>query len=272
MSRALKSLRRHWRAALANVLILSATLAVLGAAALLYVNAAHLARQWLSQGTVSLFLKPDLDDAGRQAILERVRNHPLVKGAVLVTPQEGLASLSRRLGGEKSLLEGVDPQSLPYTIDFEVLVDYRQHLRDLVRTFTAIPGVEEVVYTERLLERATQLFQLINALGALFIALISLAFFLIVSQATRNSLYARRDEIEILDLVGATRGLIRSSFVAEGMLIALLGFAVAVALVGACYGIVEGTLAYAPLPAMLKGVALVFLPLPYLAGAGAGAL
>src|SRR5271170_956804 len=92
-SRALTSLRRSWRAALATGVMLAGALTVLGLVGLLYVNVEHLGRIWLSNTTLSLFLKGDLDDAARNDLLGQVRGSPFVQSAQLVSPKEGLQQL-----------------------------------------------------------------------------------------------------------------------------------------------------------------------------------
>ncbi len=266
--RARQSLTRNPLAALNSVLILTASLAVMGMMGLLYLNVDHFARLWLSNTSISLFLRADLDDDGRAAILERVRRHPLVKAAALVPPQQGLKVLAERLGGDSSLLAGIDSDALPYAIDFDVVVDYRKRLGEIAKTFSNIPGVEEVIYTERALEKIDLFFTLTQALGAGFLALLAVSFYLTIAHATRLSLHARRDELMILDLVGATRGVIRSAFVVEGVVIAAAGYALALALVAACYAAFTQGLGLNPLTRTLQGQT-VFLPWVVLLGAGA---
>ncbi len=269
--RALSSLLRQWPAALSTLLILTAGLAVLGLAALVYLNIEHLGRLWLSRTTVSLFLKADLDAPGREAILERVRNHPLVKSAQLVSPKEGLQALAERLGADSSLLTGIDESNLPWAVDFDVFVDYRQRLGTLARTFRAIPGVEDVVYAERLLDRVQLFFTLTDVVGLVFLGILAAAFCLTIANATLLSLHSRREEIEILDLVGATRGTIRSSFVVEGVVLTLLAVGLALGLVSACYWAVNRGIDINPAVHALQGQ-LVFLPLPQVEVAAAGFL
>jgi cell division transport system permease protein len=264
--RARQSLLRNPWAALNSILILTASLAVMGMIGLLYLNVQHFAQLWLSNTSVSLFLRPELDDDGRAAILERVRQHPLVKSAALVTPQEGLRVLSERLGGDSSLLTGIDSAALPYSIDFDVVVDYRKRLGEIAHTFRNIPGVEEVIYTERVLEKIDLFFSLTQAVGIFFLALLAISFYLTVAHSTRLSLHSRRDELQILDLVGATRGVIRSAFVVEGVFIAAAGYALALAVVGVCYVLVARGLGFNALTHTLQGQT-VFLPWPALAAA-----
>jgi cell division transport system permease protein len=267
--RALRGLRTNWHANANNVLILAASLAVLGMIVLLYLNVVHFSEVWLSNTSVSLFLRPGLDESQRTALLEQVRQHPLVRDARLVSPAEGLHDLAQKLGADQALLAGAGQEGLPYTIDFDLFVDYRDRVGTVAERFRSLPGVGDVVYTERLLEQVRLFFLMIKIIGGVFIGLILTSFFLIISHATKLSLYARREEIEILNLVGATRAFICSAFIVEGALIALAGGALALGIVWICDQLLVSGLSWNEVTAVIKQQS-VFFPLESL-GIGLGA-
>ena len=126
--RALRGLRRNWRWALNSVLIVASAISVLGMIVLLYVNVQHAAQFWLSNTSVSVFLEPGVSEGQRNRLLEHATTHPLVRQARLVTPAEGLAALSERLGTAKGLFSRQDADTLPYTIDLEIFVDFRDRI------------------------------------------------------------------------------------------------------------------------------------------------
>jgi len=270
-SRALANLRGAWITALGTLVVLAAALAVLGMVGLLYVNVEHLGRLWLSNTTVSLFLKRDLDAAGRQALLERVAASPLVLRAQLIAPREALQQLAERLGADHALMQGLDESALPYAIDIDVSVDYRKRLGEAARQLRALAGVEDVVYSERLLDKVQAFFTVVQWVGIGFVSVVALAFGLIVAHGTRLSLYARRDEVEILDLVGAPVRMIRGAFVIEGMLLALGAWVAALAVVALSYAVVTQGVQSSPLAPWVQGQT-VFLPWNAVATAGAAAL
>lgn len=232
--RAIRSFRHNWRSSVNNVLILTATLSILGMITLLYLNVMHFSSIWLSNTSVSLFLKPDLSEQGRQNILDRVGNHPLVKEVRLVSPEEGMKDLAEKLGANHAMLAGVGENELPFTIDFDVFVDYRNRVDEISDDFKKLPGVSEVVYTERMLKKVELFFRVTTGIGLFFLGMIIVAFYLVLSHATKLSLHARREEIVILNLVGATRGFVRSSFVVEGVMTALAGCGLSLLVVWIC--------------------------------------
>ena len=258
LPRAVHNLSRNWRTTLNSVLIVASSIAVLGMIVLLYVNVQHASQVWLANTSVSLFLEPKLNAARQEALLAKVRRHPMVQTAQLVSPQEGLAALARRLGTRQSLFEGDAQDVLPYTIDFELYVDYRERIDEIARSFKAMPGVADVVYAEQVLDKVQTFFSLTQSVGLFFVGLMLVSFCLIVANAIKLSMHARIEEIEILTLIGATRGFVRVGLVMEGMAISLAGGVLAVGLIWGAYRLLLAGLSWDALTQELRGAAVFF--------------
>lgn len=210
-------------------------MAVLGMIVLLYLNVQHAADVWLTNTSVSLFLDPSLNEARRESVLAKVRRHPMVRTAQLVSPQQGLEDLADRLGARKSLFDEQDRNELPYTVDFEIYLEFRDRIDQIAGNFRRVRGVQEVIYAEQILDKVRLFFQLTQIVGLFFIGLILLSFCLIIANAIKLSMHSRIEEIEILTLIGSTRGFIHLGLIIEGMVISLTGGLVALGLVWASY-------------------------------------
>jgi cell division transport system permease protein len=256
--RAVRNLWKNWRASLNSVLIVASSLAVLGMIAILYLNVVHISEILLSNTTVSLFLKPGISAGERDSLLEKVQKHPMVNRAALVTPEQGLKSFASKLGADHSFLLDIGKSSLPHTIDFDVFLNYRKRIGDIAAQLGGLPGVEEAVYAERLIEKVKLFFDLTRGVGLFFSALILISFCLIIANSTRLSLHSRRQEIEILHLAGATRGFIRSGFLVEGVLVAVVGWVVAVGLVGFAFKLIVAGLTWNAFTMRLKDLSVFF--------------
>lgn len=264
--RSLRGLRRNWRWALNSVLIVASAISVLGMIVLLYINVQHAAHIWLSNTSISLFLTPGLSTQQQGEVLTQVRTHPLVSKAVLISPNEGLASLAHRLGAGESLFNAEDADSLPFTIDFEIYVDYRNRIESIAENFRKIPAVQDVVYAERMLEKVDLFFVITQIVGLFFIGLILISFCLIIANAIKLSMHARLEEIEILSLIGATRAFIRIAFVLEGVIISVIGGALAVVLIWVAYELLMAGLTWDVFTRGLREIS-IFFSWPVLAGA-----
>ena len=256
--RAARNLWRNWRATLNSMLIVASSLAVLGMIAVLYLNVVHISEILLSNTTVSLFLRSDLSSGERSALLQQVNKHPMVKNAQLVSPEEGLKSFASKLGADHTFLADVEEDGLPYTIDFELFVNYRKRIGDIAELLGGLPGVEEIVYAERLIDKVKLFFDLTKGVGLFFSALILISFCLIIANSTRLSLHSRRQEIEILHLAGATRGFIRSAFLVESVLVAMAGWGMALLLVGFAYRLIIAGLTWNAFTMRLKDQSIFF--------------
>ena len=265
LNRSLNYLRRNLRAAMNNIIIISSALAMLGVISLLYLNILHLSEIWLSNTSVSLFLDKNMTDERREELLAKVQEHAMVREAKLVTPTEGMNSLAQRLGAELTLFSQAEKDELPYTIDFEIYLDYRRLVGEIAETFAKMPGVEDVVYAERSLEKIRLFFELTKFAGLFFIGLILAAFCLIIANATRLSLHSRRKEIEILHLAGAPNGFIRSAFVVESITLAILGWGLAMLLVWGTFQMMLAGITWDIFTDTIRELS-IFFPLPLIAG------
>ena len=107
----------------------------------------------------------------------------------------------------------------------------------LAQQVVNLPGVEEVQYGQAWLDRFFRFVQTVRLLGLVVGVLIFLAALLIVSNTIRLSVFARREEIIILKLVGATDGFIKMPFYLEGVLLGLLGAVLGIALTWSAFAL-----------------------------------
>jgi cell division transport system permease protein len=105
----------------------------------------------------------------------------------------------------------------------------------LAATLRQTPGVSDVRYDRQWLDRVASAISLVRRVGIVLGAMLTLAAALTVANVVRLALHARRDEIEIMELVGAPPAYIRGPFVMEGVLQGGLGAAVALAALAAAF-------------------------------------
>lgn len=111
----------------------------------------------------------------------------------------------------------------PFPASFEVRLRPEAHIAGeavdgLAATLTGVPGVAEVRYDRRWLSRLDAAMRFARGIGAVIVAMLAIAAALTVGSVVRLAAYARRDEIEIMQLVGAPLAYVRGPFVLEGVL------------------------------------------------------
>ncbi len=165
------------------------------------------------------------DRANPIAVGESLRQFSGVDGITFVSKDEALESLRMQLGERSDLLELMTENPLPDT--FIVRVNDPYELPRLAEQIQRLSEVEEVVYGQESLGKLLDLVTLISRLSLLGMAVIFLATLFIAVNTIRLTVIARRTEIEIRKLVGATAGYIRAPFIFEGIYMGLFSACVA---------------------------------------------
>lgn len=253
-----------WRGRGASVLaVATITLAlfVLGAVLLLALNVERLATAWRGSAELSVYLQDDVSPAQRTVITRLLAGSPLVAGSADVTKTEAQQRFIRLFPDLAHL--ATSGQDNPFPASIEVRLRPGRGADAAVQTLAdrlrGTPGVSDVRYDRQWIDRLLNLAGIVDGIGFLLAAVLSIAGALSVAIVVRLALFARRAEVEIMRLVGAPLFYLRGPFVVEGLLHGGIGAALGllVLLVGA--GAVHG--AYGPALQAAFGVsALWFLP------------
>ena len=179
---------------------------------------------------VTVYLSPELDEEGAAVLSERMV--ALSGGrANLVPPRAALERLATELGDLGEALAQLPENPLPPSLELEVPQERRTPgaLKALAQQLRAMPGVTGVDYGEEAVERLSAISKALRYGGWVAFAVVLLATVVIVSATLQLAIYARRSEIEIQKLVGATDRFVKAPFLIEGFLQGLLGAGVALA-------------------------------------------
>jgi cell division transport system permease protein len=264
-------------AALAAVTI-GLTLVLVGAFALLVSNMERLLARFGEDILVSAYLEEGLSEAQTRTLLEQVDGAPGVASVSLVSQEEALRRFREGAFGRPSLLDGLDENPLPASLEISLVPERRsaEGLALLEAALRDLPGIAELGYGHEWVEGYARAVSLIRGVAIALGGVLALATLLIVANTIRLALYARRDEIAILRLVGASRLFVAVPFLLEGLLQGLAGGLMALvllfgffrALLPALAGGLELLLGYAtPSFLSLEGALLLVA-----AGAGLGVL
>ena len=218
------------------VATIATTLLLVGALALLIGNMQGLLDRVADDLTVSAYLSDGLSDAARATLVERARALPGVEAVALVSKEEALRRFHAGAGGRSGLLEGLEENPLPASLELTLSAQGRsaEGLRRVSEAVAALPGVAQVASSQDWVDGYVRAVDLLRGVGAVLGVVLGLAALLIVANTIRLAVYARRDELEILALVGASRAVVGIPFVLEG---ALQGTAGGVLALGLLYGL-----------------------------------
>ena len=236
LGQALASVKHAPLLSLLPTSIIGATLLILGLYGAGLTNLESLARSWGHVATIRGAVTHNASETDRARLQQELLALDHVVAAQLVSPEQTLNRFRARGPQAASLVEGVDPSILPVTIELSlssaiVSLDKVARISDKI---VALPSVDEVDYGQHefvQLQSLVSLLRTIGLIGGIVLALIT-AF--IASNAIRLNVYARRDEIAILNLMGATGWFIRMPFLLEGAGWGILSGVVSTGLLWAC--------------------------------------
>jgi cell division transport system permease protein len=225
LRRALDAMRRGPRVAFVATFTIAVAVFVTGLFAAALHGAERLLGAWAGEVQISVYLDPAADlDAARAAAAALAGGRPVDA----VSSAEALSRFRASLGAEGALLDGVRPEVLPPSVEVRAGGARLSEARALAKRLEAVPGAREVDFGDPWLERLEALLGRLRWAGAALFAALAAGAAVLVSNTLRLGVFARRDEIEIMKLVGATDAFVQTPFLIEGLLQGLSGGALAV--------------------------------------------
>jgi cell division transport system permease protein len=240
LGEALRDLRRAGRVAVSAILLISLSLAALGAFWLLSSNLGQAVAQFRERVKLIVYLKREPSVAESTALVERVRRMPGVAAVRYIGKTEALGTLRQVLGKDAAVADSLPQNPLPASLEITPTEEgaTQDGSRSLVTRLSALPETEEVGGGVEWMDRFAQGQRLLWLFGLGVGAVLAGAAILTVATATALVLHARRDEMEIMRLVGAPEHVVRLPLLMQGMMQGLIGAVLAVWVLVGCYAIV----------------------------------
>jgi cell division transport system permease protein len=236
---AARDLRRAGRVGLSAILLITLSLAALGCFWLLSLNLGRAVAQWRERVRVVAYLRDEPRSAAVDDLLARVQALDGVQRVRFISRAEALSSLRRSLGAQANVVDQLPRNPLPASLEVTPTAEAAtpDGTRGLVQRLSEMSEVDEVQGGAEWVESLAQWQRLFELTGLGVGAVLALAAILTVTTATTLVLHARRDEMEIMRLVGATEAVIRLPLLLQGMTQGLLGAALALAALVAAHAV-----------------------------------
>lgn len=229
----LVSLRRNLLMTLAGIITVAVSLCVLGSALLMSTLVNHGTQQWKNGVQFEIFMNVKATDAQVKAVATALSEDKNVRDFRFLNHEDAYKEFKRLLRGQPDMVRNTSPSDLPESFRVapiraeltQTLVDRYQHQQ---------AGVDEVKTATKAVNRLLSATSWIRtAFVVIFFLLLAASLFLIVN-TIRLATFARRREIEVMKLVGASNWFVRIPFMLEGLVQGVIGAALAV---GAVYGL-----------------------------------
>lgn len=229
---AITNLRVNRGNVLIGIVTTAFTLVCFGVFVLLYLNLKNLTGTLQGDIEVVVYLDPGASDQVVSMVQKRLRTEPAAVALTFVSKEQALREFSEQFPAESLLLEGMDDNPLPASVvvrlsprflDTESLSAFAERVRQL-------PGVTHVAYSQDWIDTLTLVVSYFE-LGAVVIGtILAVATVTIIANTIRLSLHTRKEEIEILRLIGATGVFIAIPYVIEGTILGAAGGGLSLAL------------------------------------------
>lgn len=230
-------------ASLMTVAVIGIALALPSGLYVLIDNTQRVAGSFDSSARISVFLRKSIDDARAEHWAGRVRKIPGVAAAHYIAPQEALAEF-KRLSGFGDALDTIDnPLPGVVLVTPTLAVANEKSLRQLVERLKKSPEAEQVQLDFQWVQRLNALLAIGRRVATLLAIVLAAAVLLIIGNTIRLAVYNRRDEIEVIKLIGGTGAFIRRPFLYSGALQGLFGALMAWLLVQIFLALVGGPVA-----------------------------
>ena len=262
-----ESLLRSWRSAALAVLTIAAGLFVLGFFLMVNSNLQRVVGRWSEAAEMSVFLKDDIGAEQLRALQTEVTRTGLAQETKHLTKADAVARFREDFPDLAAATERLERNPFPASLEVRLVPgarDSAQAVDALAAKLGGMPGVTDVRYDRRWLSRLGSAVGFLRTVGLVIVILLGIAAALTVANVVRLAAYARRDEIEIMQLVGAPFAFIRGPFIAEGVLQGGIGAFVAIVSLWVVFLLGRGWYARQALEG-LGMASLMFLPLSAIA-------
>ncbi|MFC2169507.1 cell division protein FtsX [Acidobacteriota bacterium] len=174
---------------------------------------------------VVLFLRNDLSKNNISNIEKEIKKSSLAKSIQFVSSEQALKTFREKFPELQPIVTNLDTN--PFPPSFEVAITDNAVSSDEIQSFIEkmepVKGIDDIQFNRDLVDRMQSFSRLAKAVGFFLGGILILASFFIISNVIKLNVFARRNEIEILRLIGATNTFTRIPFLLEGIILGMIG-------------------------------------------------
>ncbi len=219
-------LRNSWLS-LASIGVVAVSLLILGGSLLLVLNANNIAANLESSVEISVFLKDETSSDQIEELENRIKARPEVAEVHFVSRAQALEEMKKNLGDNQDVLAGLEEKNpLPDALRIKTISV--EQVEPLARQLESFEQVDQVRYGQGVVEKLLALSKWVRTAGLVTMLLLGIAAVFLIATTIRLSVFARRKEVGIMKMLGATNWFVRFPFLLEGMFLGLTGSLLAV--------------------------------------------
>lgn len=229
---ALVGIKANKEGYLITIVTTGISMAIFGVFLIVFFNLNEMVQQWREKFQIIVYLTDDSAQQDMRNVKSYFASRQEIEEYSYISKEKALVSFRKRLNNNETIMDNLDVNPLPASFELKLKKNFRQYdkIKSLALEINKLKGVESLEFGEGWLERFETILFFFKCTVFAIGGFICIGIIFIVSNTIKLSLYARKDEIEIMQLVGATDWFIRGPFLLEGMLQGLLGVVLSMAI------------------------------------------
>lgn len=233
---------------------------ILGSFIFAAMNLKNLTLDWQEQIQFNVFLVDQITQDQVDELTVFMNTNFPVEEVVYISKESAQERFQSDFSSYTEVLESLEEN--PFPASFQVILQKgvdKQTFQSMKDQITGLVGVEDVFYDEEIFQRLDTLAGLISVAGWFFGSIMIFSSIFTISNVLKLTFFTRREEVDIMKLVGASRAYIRGPFIVEGILIGILGACLGVVVVFVGYLLLSYYLSSRP-DLLVSSLDLSFLP------------
>ncbi|HET6914856.1 MAG TPA: permease-like cell division protein FtsX [Acidimicrobiales bacterium] len=221
------NLRRNLVMTMSAILTMAVSLSALGGVLIMRQAINKASIQWRGGVEMAIFLQPSVSSNETDAIGRELATTPGVKKYHFVDKTQAYTEFKQIFGNNNDIVSVLGVNDMPPS--YRVVPTKAQNIAELGKQFQGQPGVLQVSYAKQEIDQLLKQFRQLRALG-LFLAIgVMVGAVALIVNTIQLAIFARRREVAVMKLVGATNWFIRIPFMLEGLIHGIAGGIIAFA-------------------------------------------
>ena len=218
---AFKSVIRNFSLSFASIMCTTITLILVAVAVVCAANINNATKMIENELTIITYLKKDVTEEQIDNITTELKSYKNIEEVVYKSKDEWKMEMSNLADEYKTILDYFDEN--PLMDSFVLKVNDVKKLSETSEYIKAIEGVDTVKYGEEMVEQVISVFDVVQKIVVVVVIALILVTGFLISNTIKLTIFSRRNEIEIMRLVGASNITIKLPFLFEGFIIGLIG-------------------------------------------------
>jgi cell division transport system permease protein len=230
MRRAFQNMKENLLPNLTTIAIIGISMLIFSSFSLIAFNLTSFLKAWEEKIEVIVYLKKGIALSDVEGLLRKVRQFEGVEALKYISSYDAMAFMEMKLGRQKNLLEGIHPGILPASFEIRLKKDFRNSnsINGMVTQLRQLPQIEEIQYGQEWVETFLNLAHLFRITQWVLGGLLLMGIIFITFNTLQLTISSRKEEIEIMHILGASPSFIQVPFYIEGLVQGFVGTSLAI--------------------------------------------